>query len=262
MIRDDEEQLKLKGEILCALGTSLAKCGAETRLIINQTEQVARSFNLQQCEINLSRSQMTVSINENGVRLYFSGKIPAFGINMASLTALNTICLDIISRKITDLHEMKEKILAVKGSTYKKIKLVFIEALAAAAFAYLNGGNYKVSCAAFAGGLVLMAVRFSLIKEGFFAVFAFMCSAFMGCSVTFATSLFALDATFPETKLAVMATTLLLVPGYPLMNGFLDVFKGYLETGTFRLQHAAVLTMAAATGLLGAMSLTTWLYNV
>ena len=130
MIRDDEEQLKLKGEILCALGTSLAKCGAETRLIINQTEQVARSFNLQQCEINLSRSQMTVSINENGVRLYFSGKIPAFGINMASLTALNTICLDIISRKITDLHEMKEKILAVKGSTYKKIKLVFIEALA------------------------------------------------------------------------------------------------------------------------------------
>ncbi|MDO5351830.1 MAG: hypothetical protein Q4E81_03265, partial [Succinatimonas sp.] len=65
---DNGEEIKLKGEILCAMGTALAKCGAETRLIINLTEQLARSFKLSHCELNLSRSQMSVSINEEGER--------------------------------------------------------------------------------------------------------------------------------------------------------------------------------------------------
>ena len=258
----DEEQIKLKGEILCAMGTAMAKCGAETRLILNSTEQLAKSFQLSYCELNLSRSQMTVSISEGGERFYFSGKIPAFGINMSALTALNRVCLDIIEGKLTNLVAIKELILNLQGKTYGKCKLVVIESLAASAFAYLNGGDLKVAIAAFLGGLVLMSVRFSLIKSGFFPVFAFMCAAFFGCTTAFIASGFLLDAVYSETKLAVMATTLLLVPGYPLMNGFLDVFKGYLETGIFRLQHAAVLTMAAATGLLGAMSLTAWIYNV
>ena len=85
---------------------------------------------------------MTVSINENGVRLYFSGKIPAFGINMVYLTALNIFLLRYYFKKDhRSSLKMKEKILAVKGIPDKKIKLVFIEALAAAAFAYSNGGK-------------------------------------------------------------------------------------------------------------------------
>ena len=259
---DKEEEIKLKGEILCAMGTALAKCGAETRLIINLTEQLARSFKLSHCELNINRSQMTVNISEDGERFYFSGKIPAFGINMSALTSLNRICLDIISGKITNLEQIKNTILTLQGKTYGKNKLIFIEAVAASAFAYLNGGVLKVALAAFLGGLVLMSVRFSLTKAGFFPVFTFMCAAFFGCSTTFIASEYLLDSQYEEIKLSVMATTLLLVPGYPLMNGFLDIFKGYLETGIFRLQHAAVLITAAATGLLGAMSLTTWLYNV
>lgn len=256
------EEIKLKGEILCAMGTALAKCGAETRLIFNLTEQLAKTFKLEHCDLNLNRSQMIVSISENGERFYFCGKIGAFGINMSALTTLNRICLDIISGKITDLSYIKNTILSIQGKTYGKNKLIFIEAFAAAGFAYLNGGNFNVVMAAFLGGLVLMTARFSLLKAGFFPIFTFMTAAFLGCSTAFMASEFILHAQFSEVKLAVMATTLLLVPGYPLMNGFLDIFKGYLETGIFRLQHAAVLTTAAATGLLGAMYLTTWLYNV
>ena len=99
-------------------------------------------------------------------------------------------------------------------------------------------------------------------KRRLFCSLRFYVLSLYGRSVTFATSLFALDATFPETKLAVMATTLLLVPGYPLMNAFWMSLRLIWKLECLDLQHAAVLTMAAATGLLGAMSLTTWLYNV
>ena len=52
-----------------------------------------------------------------------------------------------------------------------------------------------------------------------------------------------------------MATTLLLVPGFPFMNGFLDVFKGYMDVGISRLINASVLIMAAAIGLIGTVYL-------
>ena len=107
-----------------------------------------------------------------------------------------------------------------------------------------------------------MAVRFRLISLGFYETFSFMASAFLGCSISFVLSHVILNASPQDIKLAVMATTLLLVPGYPIMNGFLDIFKGYIETGVFRLIQAFILTMAAATGLLGALYMLGYFVNV
>lgn len=66
---------------------------------------------------------------------------------------------------------------------------------------------------------------------------------------------YVLNASADETRLAIMATTLLLVPGFPYMNGFLDIFKGYLEIGVMRLIYSIILTACAASGLLGALYL-------
>ena len=48
---------------------------------------------------------------------------------------------------------------------------------------------------------------------------------------------------------------LLLVPGFPLINGVSDVVKGYWNTGIARLVYATLLFAASCAGILLAMNL-------
>ena len=47
---------------------------------------------------------------------------------------------------------------------------------------------------------------------------------------------------------------LLLVPGFPLINGVSDMVKGYMNTGLARLAYATLLIVSASTGVLVAMT--------
>lgn len=257
-----EKTLYRQGDILCLLGWRLAQAGAESRLVINSLTRVAKVFLLDNVEFFLTRSNMSVIITYGEQQFLFSRKIENFGINMSQVSELYNIFLRIITGKLIDLKSIRDEILNVKAPTYNKILLVLVEAFAASAFAYLNGGNFYVCLSALCGGLVLMAVRFRLLSLGFYETFTFMASAFLGCSISFVLSHVVLSASLQDIKLSVMATTLLLVPGYPIMNGFLDLFKGYVETGIFRLIQAFILTMAAATGLLGALYMLGYFVNV
>ena len=60
-------------------------------------------------------------------------------------------------------------------------------------------------------------------------------------------------STTPNVILA--SSVLLLVPGVPFVNSFLDAFKGYLSMGWGRWLQAIILTIASSSGIVLAMSL-------
>lgn len=250
--------IKRQAGILCLLGWKLAVAGAETRLIMQTIEQLCTHFGLEKPEIILTRSVIWIEVRNEHMRADAQRRIENFGINMASVSELNLLVLSVLRGEVEDLGELASRINAVKPLHYGTWKLTVIESIASLCFAFLNGGDAAVCIAALLGGFVLMAVRFCMIKKGFFAPFAFIAAAFAGCTTTLLVSKYALFANAQEIKLSIMATTLLLVPGYPYMNGFLDVFKGYLETGFYRLMNSVVLTMAAGIGLFGAL----WIMGV
>lgn len=249
----EKNHLKRIAGLLCLLGWKLAVAGAETRLVMQTLEKLSAHFELDPPEVILTRSVIWVELRKDHLRASSQRRIENFGINMSCVAELNHLVLDVLEGRITDLGEFARRINAVTPLHYGKWKLTGLEALAALCFAFLNGGDLKVCFAALVGGAVLMATRFCLISKGYFAVFAFIAAAFLGCTTTMLVSKYGIAANAAEMRLSIMATTLLLVPGYPYMNGFLDVFKGYLETGVYRLVNSVVLTMAAGLGLLGAL---------
>lgn len=245
--------LNREAGLLCLIGWKLAVSGAETRLVIQMLERICAHLHLDPPEIILTRSVIWLEITKGTLKATAQHKIQNFGINMSNVSELSLLCNEFLSGKMSGLKELRSKVDAVSSFKYNSTALCFIEAVAGLCFAYLNGGDLNVCFAALLGGLVLMLVRFCLIKQGFLTAFAFIAAAFLGCTTTMLFSRYAIGSDINEMRLSIMATTLLLVPGYPYMNGFLDVFKGYLETGIFRLMHSVVLTMAAAIGLLGAL---------
>lgn len=249
----EKNTLKRQTGILCLLGWKLAVAGAETRLIMQTLDRLCAHFGLDKPEVILTRSVIWVETHQGHLKACAQRRIQNFGINMSCVSELNLLVLEVLQGKIEDLGEFANRINAIGPLHYGQWKLTFIEAVASLCFAFLNGGDLKVCTAALIGGFILMAVRFCLIAKGYFAPFAFIASAFCGCTATLLVSKYGISASADEMRLAIMATTLLLVPGYPYMNGFLDVFKGYLETGIYRLVNSVVLTMSAGIGLFGAL---------
>ena len=63
--------------------------------------------------------------------------------------------------------------------------------------------------------------------------------------------------TFSNTPtIAMAASVLLLVPGFPLINAVADMFKGHINTGLARWAIASLLTLATCVGVV--MALTIW----
>ena len=104
-----------------------------------------------------------------------------------------------------------------------------------------------------------MYARFAFIRRGFFESFTFMLSACIGSLIASLVCHYGFQASADETLIAATCTTLLLVPGFPMLNGFLDIFKGYVPIGLTRLVIAAVLVISAAVGLLTTSYLTSLL---
>lgn len=255
MLEQSYKRAQNHAKLLSLLASKLAQAGAETRLIIQSIKQVEHGLGIKGAELGFTKVGIMIKIpHEKGDVIEFK-EIQRFGINMSIVTALHQISLDVEHGLYTKEEEVLKLIESVKPFSYNMYLLIFIEAIAAACFSYLNGGNYNVAISAFCGGLVLMATRFFFVKAMFFENFAFIVAAFTGCMTSFIVSYFIVGASMEEVSLSIMATTLILVPGFPFVNGFLDIFKGYVEIGQIRLLYSLVLTASAAIGLLGALSI-------
>jgi uncharacterized membrane protein YjjP (DUF1212 family) len=249
------DELLLKAQVVCSLGCKMAQTGAETRLVVKSMNDMAMYLGLVNPQINYYRDSIQVYVNVGTVNASAFKTINVHGFNLYAVTELTHLCNYVKEGKITDPHKILRQITEVKLIHYNKWFVISMESLAAAGFAYTNHGTLKVMFAAFFGGFLLMNIRIFLTQKGFFESFIFMVSAFFGSTFAFLIAHFLLEASDTESSLSLMATSLLLVPGFPLVNGFLDLFKGYILNGVTRLATAFILIASATIGLVCAIHL-------
>lgn len=253
----DNEDLALKAKLLSTLGWRMASVGAETRLIVQSVKKMSHDLGCRNIDLSISRDGIMVKLRRGSNIAVDFKEIKHFAINMDSLCRLHQICLRVSNGSLSDPHQIFLAIRAVRPRHYQHNQLVFIEAIAGGCFAYLNGGNVAVCLGALIGCLFLMYYRFLFIRRGFFESFTFMLCACIGSSVAALCCHYLFNGTQSNVMLAATASTLLLVPGFPLINGFLDIFKGHVPIGLNRIVIALVLIVSAAVGLL----MTSFIYS-
>jgi len=96
-----------------------------------------------------------------------------------------------------------------------------------------------------------MSVRLLLGPVHFNPLVTFFITAFAATSVA---GLAVLVPVGTAPKVAMASSVLLLVPGFPLINGVSDMVKGYINTGISRLVFALLLAGATCGGILLAMT--------
>ncbi|WP_027938764.1 threonine/serine ThrE exporter family protein [Anaerobiospirillum succiniciproducens] len=253
----DNEDLALKAKLLSTLGWRMASVGAETRLIVQSVKKMSHDLGCRNIDLSISRDGIMVKLRRGSNIAVDFKEIKHFAINMDSLCRLHQICLRVSNGSLSDPHQIFLAIRAVRPRHYQHKQLIFIEAIAGGCFAYLNGGNAAVCLGALIGCLFLMYYRFLFIRRGFFESFTFMLCACIGSSIAALCCHYLFNGTLSNVMLAATASTLLLVPGFPLINGFLDIFKGHVPIGLNRIVIALVLIVSAAVGLL----MTSFIYS-
>lgn len=243
--------LRMKVKVVALIGARLARYGAETRLILNSMDQLARYLHLDKAQCGFDSQGTKVTCEGPSGQVFYYAKVTHYGINMAAVSEYHRICLKAARGDYQNLRELHDDVIRVQPKTYPRPLITAVECLAACAFCFLNhGGPLVCLCAAF-GALLLMLTRFALQDWGYFESFRVMAAAFAGgLGATAAAAL--LHLPFAGAALAVLSTSLLLVPGFPMITGFLDVFKGYTSAGLLRLSHALIIITYAAFGIIGA----------
>lgn len=246
--------LHLQAKILCTLCWKLAQCGAETRLIMQCGQIMSKALGVPEdnLELGFDRTGVHIKVSTDGQSVHEYRAISHFGINMFAVSALYQLCLQVEEGHGGSLDAIYQRIKDIKLKTYPLPLITLAAAGAAACFTLLNGGTAAAALCATIGGLSLMLCRLLMLKRRYFENFAVMCAAFVG-GLLAALCAHLLTLSHTQLSLSLMATSLLLVPGFPLMNGFLDIFKGYLATGIIRLCYGLTIIFAASIGLMGAI---------
>src|SRR5574344_794748 len=237
--------LKLITELLLDVAYRLCICSAETRLIVQTTERIAKAFGY---------VDVDVIVHDNGEQYSLLKKVEHIGINMHNLTTITHLCLKIEHGELP-IEEALKSLKKIKTYAYNPYLMCFVIGFATFAFAFLNGGSIDASYVGFCTGFLTMAVRLFLQSKKLFPLFVFTMGGFVATLFAYLFGKYVFMVSEEDLKVSMVVSVLLLVPGFPFMNGILDVFKGYSNMGISRLITTFVLLACVCVGITMAMEI-------
>ncbi|STW09512.1 membrane protein [Klebsiella grimontii] len=158
--------------------------------------------------------------------------------------------------KLLDYKDVEKTIRAIKPLRYPRWLLVLMVRPSCACFCKLNNGGWDGALVTFCASTIAMYIRQVLTHRSMHPQINFCLTAFV--ATTISGLMLRLPAFASTPTIAMAASVLLLVPGFPLINAVADMFKGHINTGLARWAIASLLTLATCIGVV--MAMTMWGY--
>lgn len=150
-----------------------------------------------------------------------------------------------------EVHAAVEAILRIP-SPYPPWLVALAVGVACAGFAGLSGGGPVEMAAAFVGAGLAQRARAWMLGTGLnpFFVVAVTAALASGLYLTVVAVLQSVGLAQDRTQAGFVSAVLLLVPGFPLVTGTLDLLRTQVEAGLARLAYASTVLLMAAVGML------------
>lgn len=250
-----EEEYSPEVRALSIMAFRLGVCGAETRLIVQTVERLALAFGLHDINVAVLSQLIVIYSDKQGRSFIKAVKFNPGSINMHNLTSLIWIRIKTEKNHLSP-QEVMTMMDRIQSYPYSQLLTILSISIASGAFAMLNGGSLSVASAGVFAGALNMSLKIYLTKKRIFSIAVFLFCGFLGPLSAFLIYGMLFDnVTKNEAFPAMLASVLLLVPGFPYINGILDVFKGFYEPGVFRLLRATILLASGSVGFLFALEL-------
>lgn len=244
-----EEQTKITRAIIKS-AVIMLEFGAESILIEQTAKRLGVALGVDSVQMSLIPAAIVLTTLHKNKSVTTTRSVHHKPINMSIVCDIQTMVLE-VERNEHDSHFVNTTVKNIKPNLYNKWLIVFMVGFACASFAILQGGDVNAFFITFFVASIAMFIRQELNKKRFMMLITFGITAFI------ATVIGTIIMKFVPTNSAnvvLASSVLLLVPGVPFINSFLDAFKGYLSMGWGRWLQASLLTVASSMGIVMAMS--------
>lgn len=233
-------------------GLFLLQHGAESALVEELSTRLGLALGMDSVESSISSNAIVLTTIKDGQCLTSTRKNQDHGINMHVVTEVQHIVI-LTEHKLLDIKDVEKRFAQLKPLRYPRWLVTFMVGLSCACFCKLNSGGWDGAVIAFCASSVAMYVRLVLAARHMHPQINFCITAFVATTVS--GLMLTLPAFLHSSTVAMAASVLLLVPGFPLINAVADMFKGHINTGLARWAIASLLTLATCIGVVMAMTL-------
>lgn len=249
----DRTQQRAITRLCIQCGLFLLQHGAESALVEELSTRLGLALGMDSVESAISSNAIVLTTIKNGECLTSTRENVDRGINMHVVTEVQHIVI-LAEHKLLDYRDVEKRFAQIVPLRYPRWLLVLMVGLSCACFCKLNNGGWDGALVSFCASTVAMYIRQVLTHRSMHPQINFCITAFVATTIS---GLLLRLPTFASTPtIAMAASVLLLVPGFPLINAVADMFKGHINTGLARWAIASLLTLATCIGVV--MAMTVW----
>lgn len=232
-------------DLLLNVAVMLISNGANSTRTARNLKRIADAFGYH-IEQFFSHSAvvMTVSDLETSERRTLVKKIPHYGVNYSIVSSISILTWE-IQDGMYGLEEIKSRLKTIshENSYPEWMKFVMI-GLATAALSKIFAGTNEEFFVAFLAAVTGMFIRKLFLVRQFNVNICWFIGAFVSTSVV---NMFRLSG-MQEYHAALTACVLWLIPGVPLINGFLDIFSGHVVSGWAKVSMGVLMVFMISVG--------------
>ncbi|UNU73238.1 threonine/serine exporter family protein [Moraxella nasovis] len=228
--------------------------GGESAVVVDLTRRLGIALGVSGVECALSFNAVTLTTLYDGRCITTARNTVHQGINVSILVQIQQIVLFAESAIDRDhlVSVIEAKFDAIQKTSYPTTLTALAVGLSCASFAYLNGGSLVVAAITLLAGFCAMRTRIYLSTHHFNPFVVVIITAFIATLLGASAYFLRLGQ---NADIAVAASVLLLVPGFPIINALSDILKGYINMGVGRWMFATMLTLSACVGIVFALIL-------
>jgi uncharacterized membrane protein YjjP (DUF1212 family) len=235
-------------------GQLLLQHGAESDRVEETVHRLGTGMGCDWMDILVSPNAVVATTISGGKFRTKLRRVPVLGVNMTIVDAINTLSRQVSRGELNRAQVRTElrRISAIKPR-YNRWVVVLMVGLACAAFSRLFGGTWPIFGVTFGSAAIAMFVRQELTRRHFNLFMVVTLTAFVGGLPASSAVLLQLHYDPEITRIPLVASVLLLVPGVPLINAIEDLIKGHIVAGVARGVTGLLISLSIALGLLLAM---------
>jgi uncharacterized membrane protein YjjP (DUF1212 family) len=229
------------------VGRLLLANGDDTGDVQAAVTRFAQAFGAEASVVVTYEAVVVTLVLEGELRTKVGRRVPAMNVGLGVVVAVNRILAAVAGGK-RDLDWVSAELERVEHAPpfYSRWIVVVSMGLTAASLARLFGADWGTFGVVWVAGSIGMWLRQELGARGFNLVFIPFAAALVSVLLGWAGS----------PALCLVAPGMIIVPGVPLINGVQDLIRNHVGVGLARLTFGALVTVAIAFGLYGAMVLT------
>jgi uncharacterized membrane protein YjjP (DUF1212 family) len=232
--------------LLLATGKALMASGMPTQRAYDTLVEMARRLGANDVEVVISYEGLWVTIEAEGQKALGMAALPEFGVDFQKGILITQLCYQLQKEKLTIL-EVQEKLDAILALGSMGLwKGALLSGVGCAAVGQIFGGDLGAIGVVFLAASVGCGLWLFLMRPSFSLYAATVLAASLGGTIAGIGGLLGWTET---PSMAVSASMLYLVPGVPMICGFLDILFGQVSVGVARLVHMVFASLAIAVGL-------------